>query len=159
MIAVDRDGKKYFGSVDFNHMREKLPRVIPDLCCKSMHKLCAGVMLYDIWIANEDRHDENLLVNNIALPTEMHVFDQDMALFGGVKYQGPERTKLLLNHLGITGGDIGGWRHIFLDLISDADDIYWWVQKLLPLTRPVSLNNLPVHIWKNCNFRDRFQSV
>ncbi|MGH7136016.1 MAG: hypothetical protein ACREHD_09765, partial [Pirellulales bacterium] len=68
-----------FSSLDFNFNREKLPPVVPDICVQRLLRDCTGVLLFDIWIANEDRHDANLLVDKVGAPGEMMVFDHDQA--------------------------------------------------------------------------------
>ncbi len=126
-ITDGGDRGKCFSSLDFNFNREKLPHVLPDKCMEFMPEACAGVLVFDILIANEDRHDKNLLVDMISHPREMHAFDHDQALLGGFEEKGKPRLLKLADHLGITGDDIGGNRHIFLDELTDPKLLDDWM--------------------------------
>ena len=44
--------------------------------------VCTGIVLFDVLIANCDRHDDNLVVDNDIAPREIYVYDHDIALFG-----------------------------------------------------------------------------
>lgn len=122
-----------FSSLDFNYQQSKLPAVIPDLCVTHLPDLCAGVLAFDILIANQDRHDENLLVDRVAAPREMHVFDHDQALLGGHQgaSSGHDRLTALKDRLGITGSQItGGNPHVFLPYIKSCEGLYAWAKKI-----------------------------
>jgi hypothetical protein len=120
-----------FSSLDFNFNRETLPQIIPELCVQHLPYLSAGVLAFDILIANEDRHDENLLVDNVTDPRSMHVFDHDQALLGGSLEVGVDRLVKLKDRLAITGSaTTGGNRHVFLDRIKSSEDLYAWVERL-----------------------------
>src|SRR5437870_4409384 len=62
-VAIADDGRPLFASLDFNFTRQTYPPVLPDQCIASLEDLCAGVLAFDILIANEDRHDANLVVD------------------------------------------------------------------------------------------------
>ncbi|MDZ4687859.1 MAG: hypothetical protein SH850_22530 [Planctomycetaceae bacterium] len=90
------------------------------------------MLMFDIWIANEDRHDKNLAVDNVAMPTKMVVFDHDMALFGGCGTVGIERlNQLQFTRLGVTGGTVtGGNRHCLLDEMKTAEHFDQWLERI-----------------------------
>ena len=115
-ITYSEDNDYYFSSLDFNFDRDQLPPVEPDLCWEHLPRLCSGVMLFDILIANEDRHDENLVIDNVIKPSFMRVFDHDQALFGGGgNLAGTNRLTQLHDRLGVSGGVItGGNRPLFI---------------------------------------------
>ncbi len=122
-----------FSSLDFNFQRSKLPTVIPDICVEHLPKLCAGVLAFDIWIVNQDRHDENLLVDRVAKPQEMHVYDHDQALLGGHSQalRGEDRLVALSDRLGITGSGVtGGNPHVFLPYIKTCIYLDEWVKQI-----------------------------
>jgi hypothetical protein len=122
-----------FSSLDFNFQRSKLPPVIPDICVAHLPQLCAGVLAFDIFVANQDRHDENLLVDRGSKPREMHVYDHDQALLGGHSHaqRGSERLSLLRDRLGITGGPVtGGNKHVFLPHIKTCEYLYAWAEQI-----------------------------
>lgn len=130
-ITDGGDRGKCFSSLDFNFNREKLPHIVPEKCMEFMPEISAGVLAFDILIANEDRHDENLLVDMVSQPSEMHVFDHDQALLGGCEVNGRPRLEKLWDHLGITGGDdIGGNRHVFLAELSKPELLTPWMRRI-----------------------------
>jgi hypothetical protein len=120
-----------FSSLDFNFQRAKLPRVIPEKCVEKLPFLCAGVVVFDILIANPDRHDENLLVDRVLKPSRMHVFDHDQALLGGEEGSGIARLDKLRDRLGITGSSItGGTGHVLLPHIRESRHVYQWAKRV-----------------------------
>lgn len=89
------------------------------------------MLLFDIWIANEDRHDKNLLVDNVAEPTEMFVFDHDQALFGGMLSVGVDRLDKLIDRLGVTGFTVtGGNQHVFLPHVTSRQFFNDWLGRI-----------------------------
>lgn len=126
-----QDKARLFSSLDFASTRARLPRIIPEFCVQRLEPLCAGVLVFDILIANEDRHDENLVVDQVMQPREMHVFDHDQALLGGCRLKGLERLTELRDRLGITGSTVtGGNRHVFIDLITRYASFGEWCDRL-----------------------------
>lgn len=120
-----------FSSLDFNFSRAKLPPIDPESCVEKLAPLCTGVLLFDILIANEDRHDENILVDNVAKPKQMHVYDQNQALFGGTLTVGRKRFKKLRDRLGITGSSVtGGNPHVFLDVLNTTEFFGEWFNRI-----------------------------
>lgn len=129
-------GREYFSSLDFNFDRDQLPPVEPDCCWKHLPFLSTGVVMFDVLIANCDRHDENLVVDHVIRPTAMQVFDHDQALLGGgdPSLRGTERLEKLVNSLGISGGTItGGNRHCLLDHIDSNEHFEAWIRRITSL--------------------------
>lgn len=122
----------FFSSLDFNFDRDELPPVEPDLCWTHLPSLTTGVLLFDILIANEDRHDQNLVVDKVSRPKVMRVFDHDQALLGGGgKLKGVARLQKLTHRLGVTGGTVtGGNRHCLLDVVSSTRHFPTWLQRI-----------------------------
>jgi hypothetical protein len=118
-----------FASLRF--AEEVRPGVNPERCVASLPSLCAGVLAFDILIANEDRHDENLAVDSMSKPKTLYVFDHDVALFGWDKGGGKQRLTRLFTRLGVSGGtQTKGNRHCFLDLINSAEHLLHWVERI-----------------------------
>jgi predicted nucleic acid-binding Zn-ribbon protein len=134
-ITVGPEGAPCFSSLDFNFNREKLPCVVPDKCVEFMPSLCAGLLVFDIFVANEDRHDANLLVDQVSRPKEMWVFDHDQALLAGCPPCGTDKLAKVANRLGITGGESGGNRHVFLDEVRDASLFADWIRRIEELPK------------------------
>jgi HipA-like kinase len=130
-ITHGADARIFFSSLDFNFNRERLPPVVPEQCVENLPELSAGVLVFDILVANEDRRDENLLVDKVSKPAEMIVFDHDQAIFGGCVLKGVGRLRKLRDELGVTGKKpMQGCRQIFLDLIDRAELLDPWIERV-----------------------------
>ncbi len=132
-ITYGADGTCFFSSLYFNFDREQLPPVDPEQAWAHLPELCAGVVVFDILIGNCDRHDENLVVDQVTGPRTMQVFDHDQALLGGgdPALRGRDRLTALQNGMGISGGDLTkGNRHCLLDVIDSADHFDEWFRRI-----------------------------
>ncbi len=59
-IVVERNGNFFFASCDVSTVDGELPAAdVPRLCRDRSDDAC-GIMVFDAWIANTDRHDENI---------------------------------------------------------------------------------------------------
>lgn len=83
-------------------------------CVRTFPSLTTGALLFDILIANGDRHEGNVHFRE-ASPSEFYIFDHSHALFGASRHQATNRFETMRNRLGITGTPTSGARHIFLD--------------------------------------------
>jgi hypothetical protein len=133
-FALFRTGKKtkpMFGSLDFRYSESPPPDTNPAKCVDRMPRECAGLVVFDIFIANADRHAGNIVVDNPNNPTEIHMFDHDRALFGYVKGQGAARLQKVENRLGVSGGSQStGNAHCMLEHLSSSDDLSEWCQRI-----------------------------
>lgn len=119
-----------FASLDFNSTGgTSLPPVDRARCVAELPFLSAGLLLFDIWITNSDRHRRNFAVDFLQTPPEMAVFDHSHALLGRIPSKGEERLTMMRDRLGVTGAPApatGGNRHALLDVISSDDDFDEW---------------------------------
>lgn len=132
-ITYGDGGLVLFSGLDFNFDKLQLPHIVPDLCWAALPELCTGVVLFDIFIVNSDRHDENLAVDNVARPTAMRVFDHDQALLGGgdPTIAGVERLNKLTNRLGVTAGPVSrGNPHCLLDEVDTDKHFEGWIRRI-----------------------------
>lgn len=137
-IASDENGNEFFTSLDFDFeqhegKRIQLPGIVPDVCWKFLPPLSTGVTLFDILIANPDRHDRNLVADNVKKPSRLIVFDHDQALLGGGNPQlrGVQRLRKLTNSLGITAGQIsGGVPHCLISEIDTHKHFDHWFNRI-----------------------------
>ncbi len=97
--------QRYFASLDFG-TKEVLPSDMdPKRLCECLPQLATGVVIFDIFIANPDRHEGNLKTDDPDQPTVIQLFDHDHALFGHEKGQGPDRlNKVSQDSLGLFSG-------------------------------------------------------
>ncbi|WP_010581963.1 HipA family kinase [Schlesneria paludicola] len=129
--SEDLGEKCIFSILDFNINRHKLPEIEPDKFVEHLPDIAAGVLLFDVWIANSDRHSENLTVDDISAPTLCQVFDHDQALFGGNAGKGCDRLTTLFLRLGITGGPVtGNNRHCLLNEIDSTEHFSKWANAI-----------------------------
>lgn len=119
-----------FSSLDFNCERATLPEILPDVVCAAMPHLSCGVITFDILIANNDRHNRNLLTNDVLKPSQLLVFDHDQALTGG-EHGGIERLEDIQDRIGISGGTVSsGNRHCLLSEISTSIYFKEWTDRV-----------------------------
>jgi hypothetical protein len=128
-------GGSLFASLDFNLTANTLPPVDVAGCVKGLPLLSAGLLLFDIWVANLDRHPGNFAVDFLATPPEMNVFDHSHALFGYSAGDGENRLKLLTDRLGVSWStnapvDSGKHRHCLLDTVSSDGDFGFWIERI-----------------------------
>jgi hypothetical protein len=100
----------------------------PQVLVQRHPRLCAGILLFDVLVANEDRHTGNISVDDPVEPREVRIFDHDRAIFGCFRNYGPQRLRNLQVRLGVSGGSgTGGCRHCLLDAITtDANFVEWY---------------------------------
>jgi hypothetical protein len=88
-----------------------------------------GIVLFDILIANGDRHRGNLNLDNSQNPPRLTVFDHSHALFGSVNGSGHSRLITLGDKLGINDGN----RHCLLDAIKNDSHFREWLGRISSL--------------------------
>ncbi len=94
--------------------------ILPDLCC--------GVIVFDLWIANTDRHDGNLSFDPNVSPKRLNVFDHSHALFG---LEGAQRLERFVNAFTLTeSAESGTNRHCLLDQVTDLSGFGYWVDRI-----------------------------
>ncbi len=125
----------WFASLNFNAEGEALPPADIDYCLNRFPKTSAGLLLFDILIANADRHAKNLYIDKLSSPPEMSIFDHSHALFGGMLgpnfVPGPHRLNVLRDRLAISrGSETGLNRHCLLDHIESDNHFEEWVERI-----------------------------
>lgn len=100
----------WFASLNFNLTATNLPPVDPGMCVKEVEDEVTGLVLFDVLIANDDRHRDNLYLDTSQKPPRLSIFDHSHALFGAKNGEGQKRlndqkdklavgTHCLLEHL------------------------------------------------------------
>jgi hypothetical protein len=94
--------------------------------------LCTGILLFDVLIANVDRHAGNILVDDPQSPLQIDVIDHDRAVFGHFPGEVRARLTLLWNHLAVTGntGITGEQRHCLIDAVTTPDHFWKWMGRI-----------------------------
>lgn len=126
---------KYFASLDFNNTGNSLPPIVSTQCVEKLPDLSTGLLLFDILVANLDRHANNINIDMGAQPPQMTAFDHSHALFGYIPNQGEARLKEKKDRLGISwrvAGQLGSGpnRHCLLDVINSDAFFDKWVKRI-----------------------------
>lgn len=79
-VVVNDGALQGFVSLRFGPKGEQPPPAIPSEFAQAEPDLAAGVVAFDCWIANPDRHSGNFAYSRSTSAT--HLFDHDMALLG-----------------------------------------------------------------------------
>lgn len=129
--APEASPTDWFASLDFNLTGDALPPIDPVRCAAELADLSTGLLLFDILVANCDRHRGNLSANFLVDPPEMNVFDHSHALFGFVESQGMQRLIGLRERLGVSGGSqTRGNRHCLLDALTADEHFGKWLERI-----------------------------
>lgn len=90
---------------------------------------CAGILAFDILIANCDRHGWNIKVDNLRKPTAVHLFDHERALFYIDKGLGVARLKSREDRLGVTDGkaSLDEW-HCLVEVVDSVELLAPWIK-------------------------------
>jgi hypothetical protein len=120
-----------FASLKFSSSDMPPADIRPDVCFANEADICTGILLFDILIANNDRHPRNIRVDNPAVPRKIHIFDHDQALVGAIRGQGTRRLRELKDRLAITGQPpTNGNRHCFLDVVNTSRYFAEWCRRI-----------------------------
>ena len=120
-----------YACLEFALTGEGLPPVDASDCVAKLPDLSTGLVMFDILIANPDRHVQNLAAVLHEQPYEMTIFDHGHALFGHSKDGAIKRLTDLQDRLAITGGSVTKQnRHCLLDGIDDAVYFAKWISRI-----------------------------
>ena len=81
-VVVSNNELSGFVSLRFGSKGEKPPPAIPELFAHEQPDLAAGLVVFDCWIGNTDRHEENFAYSVTNKRT--HIFDHDRALLSAM---------------------------------------------------------------------------
>jgi hypothetical protein len=131
VVYPPKGNELFYASLDFNLTGNALPPVNVTKCAEVLPKVSAGVLLFDILIANSDRHGRNLSVDFSARPPKMNIFDHGHALFGKDAGKGVARLEKLRDRLAISAGShTAGNRHCLLDQIDTDAHFGDWFDRI-----------------------------
>ncbi len=133
-FAMMRKGgsPRFFASLDFGGGEELPPddvdakAVVEFMPCEA-----TGITLYDILIANPDRHAKNLHVDVVDLPTRLEIFDHERGLFGhSKKNHGVARLQHVWDRLGLCKGLGESNFHKLGPLLKSAEHFQRWYDQI-----------------------------
>jgi hypothetical protein len=126
--------KFYYASLDFNLTGNTLPPADPHAFVAELPSEATGLLLFDILIANSDRHAGNLYLDTSGGTPKAAVFDHSHGLFGYIAGQGAARLQAMKSRLAITGQPpTGGNRHCLLDVVNSDDQFSYWIDRIKAL--------------------------
>lgn len=134
-LVADGTNAPWFASLSFDLNGNTLPPVDPARCVKELPELSTGLLLFDIWVGNCDRHVGNFQVDFSTKPPHMDIFDHSHALCGYVAGQGEARMTALMDRLGISVDPAdptksGTHRHCLVDVLNTDDHFGTWIDRI-----------------------------
>lgn len=119
-FIVEGEKGPWFASLDFNLAGESLPPVKPAEVVAQFPKISAGIIVFDAWIMNRDRHCWNLAHH--AQTGRLQVFDHSRALMPSVGQR--DFAERFRNDLAI------GHHHCLARHIIDEFPLAEWVERI-----------------------------
>lgn len=113
-IIQDDEDNAFYASLNFNVNGLNLPPANAEQVAQEQPHLACGTIVFDIWMANGDRHENNLHYDSTR--KQLYIFDHSHALFGT---EGPLRLNTLGNDLGIPSHCLA------LEAVSLQDAAFW----------------------------------
>jgi hypothetical protein len=118
------DPEHWFASLNFNLSGSALPPVDPGTVVAELPFESAGLLLFDILIANIDRHRTNLSLDLSSPPAKiLSIFDHGHALFGHVHGQGIARLTAQRDNLSVGN-------HCILSAVRNDDHFGEWISRI-----------------------------
>ncbi len=120
---IERDGEAYYASLDFNVEGQRLPPANEAALARERPDLACGILLFDAWILNNDRHRWNLSFN----PSTKSVFLYDH----GKAFFGPNGRDGLLS----AKGQLGFNCHCLADEVQSLAYLWEWSGRINELPK------------------------
>jgi hypothetical protein len=121
-FIVNHNGQPHFVSLNFNLSGHGLPPADPSAIVSSLPQIASGIILFDIWLLNGDRHRQNLAYDSTI--NRVEIFDHSHAFLG--PNGGRARLESRENEIGIGG-------HCLAREMLDFSYIIDWNKKVLAL--------------------------
>lgn len=129
-FVVIRDEERYHVSLNFNLSGEDLPPANAALVVQNCPLLSWGIILFDIWVANTDRHPQNLAYDTDD--NRVQIFDHSHAFMNG--RNGREHLESHEDDLGIgRGGNRTG--HCLANEVTDLEGMAAWAARISAVPR------------------------
>jgi hypothetical protein len=87
--------------------------------------LCTGLIMFDIWMMNTDRHLQNVSFQTARPPQRLGIFDHSHTLFFY-----PDWSSRFKDKLAIEGAAPGSNRHVLLDHLDRLDYFPKWLKRV-----------------------------
>ena len=126
---VIKDGVPHFSSLNFNLTGERLPPVDPARVAQEWPRMAAGIVVFDAYIGNYDRHDGNISAVLQTPPHRLNIFDHDRCLLGHEEGAGLEHLEQA-NYCLVIDGSMGGNQHCLMPHMTDWGHLAAWVLRI-----------------------------
>jgi hypothetical protein len=132
--GVEIKQSSLFSSLDFDFERDSFPPPDFDACYREMPELCAGILAFDIFVANPDRRRGNIWCDDTLTPTKILIFDHDIALF---RWQddGALRMAATSDLLGLDIATTADNYHPFLKKIESCHWFDQWFNRIASIPK------------------------
>lgn len=131
VVAADASKRLYYLSLDVSFEGKALPPVIAAEFVEEEPRIAAGVVVFDVLVANGDRNPGNLSRDPAFTNPRVSVFDHGHALLGTSGPTGLDRLEAARNVLGcsIHNTTVAVNNSVLLDQPLDARLLEEWVQR------------------------------
>jgi hypothetical protein len=116
-FLIDRNGEIYYASLNFNLAGEALPPADVEAIVAQDAQLAAGIVLFDMWVANKDRHNGNVAYDKVSKKTQ--IFDHSHTLM----HHGREGLQCLVDQPAIPG-------HCVASEIASTGSFAMWYERI-----------------------------
>jgi hypothetical protein len=128
VATVKRTEEPAFCSLNATMRGGALPPIDAKTACQNEPDLCTGVILFDIWIANDDRSRKNVAYLENRPPHRLIIFDHSHAPFFYPDFDHRNRLVLGINR------QSDGRRHCLLDHLATDHYFDKWVNRIANLS-------------------------
>lgn len=125
LVHSDKAGEVGWVTLSYG---DPLPPANPGSVVADLPSMSAGLVVFDIFIINTDRHARNVAYR--PSQKRLEVFDHSHALFGPKQGKVSERIDGARGKLAVTGATIGGNRQCLMDYVSKPEELLGWAEKL-----------------------------
>jgi len=121
-FIIANDNVPHYVSMDFNLAGQQLPPVDPELLIELQPSFAAGVITFDIWVLNDDRHEENL--SHFVSAQKVQAFDHAHCFFNGTNRNAAHQ------YLEDNRGALGINGHCLLPFFDRIDLMLDWINRI-----------------------------
>lgn len=141
-VVANSNGVPMVASLDFNRSGEPLTGVNFAEFVNSFPFLATGILLFDAWVANGDRHASNLYIDFSGAAPTVHIFDHSHALLAQVPQKGERRLAAVQHRLAMSGCLLDAlntdiYFTVWLDRIKATPD--WLIEEICQDAAPYGL--------------------
>lgn len=128
-VKFDKPEGWGFVSLDASLTGETFPPANFERCANRLPSFATGMLLFDVFVMNPDRHEENFSVDYRVYPNPKPlIFDHGHALFGHIKGEGEKRLEEQREELGLDG-DL----HRIMPYLETDGYMDFWMERFMAI--------------------------